>query len=141
MPFVPPLAPLLTSARPPCYEVAMIKDFAFIAYSVRDVPAAAKFYGDMLGLEKTDESGEHWVEFNVGKNNTFGIGNGEDLGFIPGKSTGLSFEVDDVNAMHDKLAKQGVKISEVHKFPNCSACFVTDPEGNVFGLHQRGAGK
>jgi hypothetical protein len=48
-------------------EVKLVKDIAFFAYSVRDVPGAVRFYQD---------------------------------------------------------------------FPNCRACFVSDPEGNRFALHQ-----
>lgn len=114
----------------------MIKDFAFIAYSVRDVPGAAAFYRDIVGLEPGENFGDHWVEFNVGTS-AFGIGNGEPLGFEPGKSTGASFEVDDIDAMHAKFAERGVKVTEIHDFPNCRACFVTDPEGNRFALHKR----
>lgn len=116
----------------------MVKEIAFFAYSVRDVPRASAFYRDTLGLEPGDASSDHWIEFNVG-NTTFGIGNGEPLGFIPGSSTGAMFEVDDIAAMRDRLKAAGVEVSEVHEFPSCSACFTSDPEGNRFGLHQRKA--
>ncbi len=116
----------------------MVKDIAFIAYSVRDVPAAKAFYRDVLGLEPGESFGDHWVEFNVGST-AFGIGNGEDLGFEPGRSTGASFEVDDIAGMRERLAKSGADVSDVKDFPSCSACFVTDPEGNKFALHQKRA--
>ncbi len=115
-----------------------VKDLAFVAYSVRDVPAAIAFYRDVLGLEPGELFSEHWAEFNLGSA-TFGIGNGEPLGYEPGKSTGASFEVDDILAMRDRLAANGTTVSDVKDFPNCSACFVTDPEGNQFSLHQRRA--
>ncbi|HTV73662.1 MAG TPA: VOC family protein [Candidatus Acidoferrales bacterium] len=116
----------------------MVKDMAFIAYSVRDVPRAVEFYRDVVGLEPGQAFGDHWVEFNVGPM-AFGIGNGETLGFIPGNSTGAAFEVDDIEAMRDRFVAKGVAVSELHTFPNCSAVFVTDPEGNRFSLHQRKA--
>lgn len=114
----------------------MVKDFAFIAYSVRDVPRATAFYRDVVGLEPGEAFGDHWIEFNVGST-TFGIGNGEGLGFTPGTSTGASFEVDDITGMRQNLLAHDVKVSDIAEFPNCSACFVTDPEGNRFALHQR----
>lgn len=114
----------------------MIKDIAFFAYSVRDVPRAREFYENLLGLEPGDSFGDHWIEFNVG-NATFGIGNGEGLGFLPGTSTGAAFEVDDVRAMRDRLLAAGVEVGELHEFPACVTCFATDPEGNRFALHQR----
>jgi len=113
----------------------MVKDMAFIAYSVKDVPAAVKFYRDVVGLTPGQSFGDHWVEFNVGST-AFGIGDGTPLGFIPGKSTGASFEVDNIAEMREKLVQHSVTVSDLHEFPNCSACFVTDPEGNRFALHQ-----
>ncbi len=117
----------------------MVKDLAFVAYSVRDVPAAITFYRDVVGLQPGDMFGDHWAEFNVGSA-TLGIGNGEPLGYEPGKSTGASFEVDDIAAMRDRLVQHGIEVSEIQSFPGCSACFAADPEGNKFALHQRNAG-
>lgn len=114
----------------------MVKDIAFVAYSVRDVPRARDFYRDTLGLVPGDAFGDHWVEFNVG-NTTFGVGNGEGLGFEPGTSTGAAFEVDDMQAMRERLLGAGVDVSEIYEFPACSSCFARDPEGNRFALHQR----
>jgi len=114
----------------------MIKDFAFVAYSVKDVPRAVAFYRDVVGLEPGEAFGDHWAEFNVGSS-AFGVGDGTPLGFVPGQSTGASFEVDNIVDMRERLVKQNVPVTEVHDFPNCRACFVTDPEGNRFALHQR----
>lgn len=114
----------------------MVKEMAFFAYSVRDVPRARAFYRDVLGLQPGSSYGDHWVEFDVG-NTTFGIGNGEPLGYIPGQSTGAAFEVDDINAMRARLVESGVEVSEVHDNPPCFSCFASDPEGNRFAIHQR----
>jgi extradiol dioxygenase family protein len=114
----------------------MVKEMAFIAYSVKDVPKARAFYQDVLGLQPGDSFGDHWVEFDVG-NVTFGIGNGEPLGYMPGQSTGAAFEVDDIHAMRKRLQDSGVTVSEVHDFPPCFSCFTNDPEGNRFAIHQR----
>lgn len=113
----------------------MVKDIAFCAYSVKDVPAAKKFYQEVLGLQPGDSFGDHWIEFNVGAT-AFGIGDGTPLGFMPGQSTGLMFEVDNIEEMREKLIKADMKVSDVHEFPNCRAVFTSDPEGNRFGLHQ-----
>lgn len=114
----------------------MVKDIAFIAYSVRDVPRARDFYRDVLGLEVGETFGDHWVEFNVG-NATFGIGNGEPLGFMPGASNGAAFEVDDIDALRSRLQTTGLEVIELHEFPACTTCFASDPDGNRFALHQR----
>jgi predicted enzyme related to lactoylglutathione lyase len=115
---------------------AMVKEMAFVAYSVRDVPRAIAFYRDVVGLEPGQLFSDHWAEFNVGPT-AFGVGNGESLGYIPGTSTGASFEVDDIAGLRERLIAHGAPVSELHEFPNCSAVFVTDPEGNRFSLHQR----
>jgi extradiol dioxygenase family protein len=114
----------------------MVKDIAFFAYSVRDVPRAREFYGNVLGLRPGDSFGDHWIEFDVG-NVTFGIGDGTPLGFVPGASNGAAFEVDDVHAMRERLRAAGVEVGELHEFPSCVVCFASDPDGNRFALHQR----
>jgi predicted enzyme related to lactoylglutathione lyase len=114
----------------------MIKNVAFFAYSVRDVPAGIAFYRDVIGLKPSEMVSEHWAEFDVG-GMTFGIGNGEPLGMPPGKSFGAVFEVDDINAERERLLKAGVKASEVHEGPVCFSVFLEDPEGNKLGIHKR----
>lgn len=114
----------------------MVKNMAFLAYSVRDVPRAKAFYGGTLGLIPGESFGDHWVEFEVG-NTTFGIGDGTPLGFEPGASTGAAFEVDDLQAMRDRLNAAGAEVGEVLEFPACVTCFARDPDGNRFALHQR----
>ena len=108
----------------------MVKDIAFFAYSVRDVPRARAFYRDTLGLKPGDSFGDHWVEFNVGST-TFGIGNGEGLGFEPGASTGAAFEVDDLHAMRERLHAAGVEVGEIHEFPACSTVSRATPRGTA----------
>jgi predicted enzyme related to lactoylglutathione lyase len=114
----------------------MIKDMAFVAYSVRDVPAAIVFYRDVMGLTPGDSFSDHWAEFDVGSI-TFGVGNGEPLGIMPGTSFSATFEVDDVAAERERLLKAGVPVTGVHESARCFSAFVTDPEGNKFGIHQR----
>lgn len=114
----------------------MVKEIAFFAYSVRDVPRAQAFYRDVLGLKPGVVFSDHWSEFDVG-NATFGIGNGEPLGYAPGESTGAAFEVDDVETMRERLRESGAEVSEVHDTPVCFVCFARDPEGNRFAVHRR----
>lgn len=117
----------------------MIKRFAFVAYSVADVPQSVAFYRDVMGLELDaaayEKSGGYWAEFAVG-DGTFGVGNGTPLGFLPGSGNGAVFEVDDLQAERTRLLEAGVRVSDVHDGPACMSAFVTDPEGNTFGIHQ-----
>ena len=114
----------------------MVKDMAFVAYSVRDVPAATAFYRDTIGLTPGESFSDHWVEFNVGSV-AFGLGNGEPLGILPGTSFSATFEVDDVAGERQRLMDLGVPVTDIHESPVCFSVFVTDPEGNRFGIHQR----
>lgn len=114
----------------------MVKEIAFFAYSVRDVPKAIAFYRDVLGLTPGHLFSDHWAEFDIG-GVAFGVGNGEPLGYAPGQSFGAAFEVDDIAAMREKLTAAGITVSEIHDFPSCHAAFAHDPEGNKFSLHQR----
>ena len=115
----------------------MVRDLAFCAYSVRDVPKAIAFYRDVVGLKPGDMFSEHWAEFDLGST-TFGVGNGEGLGFVPGKSNGVMFEVDDIASAREKMIAGGASnVSELNDGPVCISCFASDPEGNRFGLHQR----
>jgi predicted enzyme related to lactoylglutathione lyase len=114
----------------------MIKEVAFIAYSVKDVPRSVAFYRDVVGLKPAEMASEYWTEFDVG-GVIFGVGNGESIGIPTGSQSSAAFEVDDVAAMREKFTAQGVKVTEVFDFPMCHSCFVTDPDGNRFALHQR----
>ena len=113
----------------------MIKDVAFSAYSVRDVPRATAFYRDLLGLEPGEAFNERFVEFNVGSS-TFAL-DGDPPGYEPGTCTGVNFEVNDIFAARERLVESGVEISEIYDFPACSVCFLKDPDGNRLALHQR----
>lgn len=115
----------------------MIKELAFVAYYVRDVERARRFYGEVVGLRPGAWFNEQWIEFDLG-NATFALdGTGEELGITPGTSSGAAFEVDDIHAMRQRLSDTGAEVTQVYEFPPCFACFARDPEGNRFTVHQR----
>ena len=117
----------------------MIRELAFVAYYVSDVPRARRFYGEIVGLKAGEWFNDDCIEFDLG-NATFALdGSGEALGIAPGTSSGAAFEVDDVGAMRKRLLDAGVEASEVYEFPPCWTCFGRDPEGNRFVIHQRKA--
>jgi predicted enzyme related to lactoylglutathione lyase len=118
----------------------VIKELAFVAYSVRDVPRAIEFYRDVIGLKPSEMFSEYWAEFDLG-NTTFGVGNGESMGIIPGSSFSATFEVDDLVSMRERLVAKNIPATEIMDAPMCTSFFVTDPEGNRFGLHQTKAKK
>jgi predicted enzyme related to lactoylglutathione lyase len=113
----------------------MIKDVAFIAYAVRDVPRAMAFYRDVVGLQPGESFSDEYVEFNVGSI-AFAV-DSSPAGYEPGTCSGVAFEVDDITAARARLVENDVHVTEVYDFANCSACFAKDPDGNNFALHQR----
>lgn len=113
----------------------MIRDIAFIAYAVRDVPRAVAFYRDVVGLEPGESFGDEMAEFNAGSA-TFAV-DAHPPDYEPGTCNGVAFEVDDIRAAYDRLVRASVTVTEIYDFPNCSACFAKDPDGNGFALHQR----
>lgn len=113
----------------------MIKDVAFVAYAVSDVPKSVAFYRDVVGLSPGKAFNAAYVEFNVGST-AFAV-DGEPAGYAPGSCSGVAFEVDDVDAVRERLARHGAAVSEVYDFPACWICFAQDPDGNRFAIHRR----
>lgn len=102
----------------------MITELSFVAYYVRDVPQARRFYGEVLGLRPGEWFNDDWIEFDLG-NATFALdGTGEELGIPPGTSSGAAFEADDIHAVRQRLIDSGAEVTEVY-------------EGNRFTIHQR----
>lgn len=116
----------------------MVKDVAFIAYAVRDVPKALAFYRDVVGLQPGKAFNEGFVEFDVGST-AFALDGEPPPGSEAGKCSGLAFEVDDIARARGRLLEGGADVTDVYEFPHCSVCFAKDPDGNAFALHQRKA--
>jgi predicted enzyme related to lactoylglutathione lyase len=115
----------------------MVREMAFVVYAVKDMDRSVAFYRDTIGLRPGEAFGDQWVEFDVG-NGTFGVvTGGEDIGVTPGTQFSVAFEVDDVEAERTRLLGAGVPVTEIMDSPVCFSAFVTDPDGNRFGIHQR----
>ncbi len=116
-----------------------IKEVAFIYHAVRDIPAARKFYEQVLGLKVGMEveisPGVWWIEYDVA-GVAVGISNAR-----PGKpSLSLVLEVVDLDASLAAARAAGVNVtSEIMEFPTCRAFQLKDPDGNEISLHQRKA--
>ena len=110
---------------------------AFVVYPVKDMDRSVAFYRDTIGLKPGEAFGDQWVEFDVG-NGTFGVvTGGEEIGVTPGTQFSVAFEVDDLAAERTRLQGAGVPVTDVMDSPACVSAFVTDPDGNRFGIHQR----
>lgn len=111
----------------------------FISLQVRDLPAAAAFYEDRLGLRRAPTSPPGAVLFPAGRI-PFAVreplpGTDLDAG-RPGLGVALWFEVDDAQELHDRLAAQDVTIlTEPFDGPFGRTFVVQDLDGYAVTLH------
>jgi catechol 2,3-dioxygenase-like lactoylglutathione lyase family enzyme len=115
----------------------MIKTVWSITFYVSNLKRAAKFYEEILGLEKKYEYASY-VGFECG---------GVEIGLIPKPkeaqksnlpSPSVELLVDDVDKVYDELKRKRVKIiKELHDEPwgGREATF-TDPDGNILEIVQ-----
>ena len=110
-----------------------VKHIAFTAYPVNDMARAKEFYEKALGLSPGNDFQGKWVEYYPGDTGCFAIST-----MFKGKGFGISFEVDDVDALFAALKAKGAKVSvEPFSSPVCRMAYVEDPDGNSVGLHQK----
>lgn len=112
--------------------------------AVTDMAKATNFYGDILGLEVTQDYRQDaknwWITFALpegGVSITIGLA---EEGMKPGTFTSY-FATADITAAHKELAEKGVKVSDVQDDlygPGSGVKFVSleDPEGNSVLLVQ-----
>jgi catechol 2,3-dioxygenase-like lactoylglutathione lyase family enzyme len=105
---------------------------------VADVDKAIAFYVDTLGLEKRVDvpfGGDYrWVEVAPeGADTTIALCPPGPSGQSGNKETGISLQVDDIDAFHAELKDAGVDVDdEVSRMgdPVPPLCWLRDPEGN-----------
>jgi len=61
----------------------MIKKVAFIGHRVTDMDRAKKFYGEVLGLDKTSEYEGKWCEFDTPEGKTIALDTFSPEGTLP----------------------------------------------------------
>jgi catechol 2,3-dioxygenase-like lactoylglutathione lyase family enzyme len=117
-----------------------IRGTDFVMYPVSDLPRAARFYRDTLGLPQEIYSEEwHWAEFDCG-NVTLALRGGATL-ISPTTGGRIAFAVDDISAAFDELKARGVRfVGEPVDYSVCRAVEILDPDGNTIILHQRADG-
>ncbi len=113
-----------------------VKELAFVYHAVKDLPAARKFYEQVLGLKigKNIEfaPGQAWIEYDIA-GQALAISNA-----MPGKpSSAVALEVVDLDAALAAVRAAGVTIvNEIMEFAPCRMFQVKDPDGNEITLHQ-----
>ncbi|ATB50831.1 VOC family protein [Corallococcus macrosporus] len=116
---------------------------AFSGFSVRDVAAARKFYGETLGLKTSESDGML----------TLHLAGGRDIlvypkeNHTPATFTILNFPVDDIDQAVDELTRRGVRFERYDGFDANEKGIVRggmgppiawfkDPSGNVLSVLQ-----
>ncbi len=111
----------------------------FVTVFVKDFEAAAKFYGDVLGLDLSARYGKiPGGEFETG-NLTLQVMDSSAVGipFEPSKHP-IALRVDDVEAARSSLESDGIEFKgETIDSGVCHMAFFEDPDGNTLMLHHR----
>ena len=115
---------------------------AFSGFSVNDVPAAMKFYGDTLGLKVSEDHGIMTITLsNGGSVIAYPKDNHE-----PATFTVLNFPVTDVDKTVDELVNRGVKFERyntgdiktdakgVMRGNGPTIAWFKDPAGNILSV-------
>jgi predicted enzyme related to lactoylglutathione lyase len=120
--------------------VITVERVDFVAVPVRDLARADAFYGQTLGLERSRNSGERWVEYETG-NLTLALLSPAAMGpdFEPQPNSGpIALRVPDVEEARAKLQAAGVEFEgEVIDSGVCHIAGFSDPDGNSLILHRR----
>jgi predicted enzyme related to lactoylglutathione lyase len=116
----------------------MIKEIAFTSYPAKNVAALRKWYEEHLDLRFSHP----YVEDGVEKYNEANVGGGyfslmsAEWQAAPGTGSGVTFEVDDLDASIAGLRAKSIEVEEPHVTPVCKLTSFHDPEGNKVTLHQ-----
>jgi predicted enzyme related to lactoylglutathione lyase len=117
----------------------MVTGTDFVAVATQDYDAAAKFYGEVLGLP----FGKRWGEMPAGEfetgNLTIALMQTDAFGieFQPTK-TPIALQVDDVQSARAALEADGISFAaETMDSGVCHMAFFEDPDGNALMLHHR----
>lgn len=116
----------------------MLRGFATVAYYARDVDAAEKWYGEVLGIPAYFHV-PGYVEFRVGDyQNELGIIDAQYAPSLPSTPAGeiIQWHVDDLEGTLERLLSLGATeyqpiIDRGHGFRTAA---VVDPFGNILGI-------
>ena len=111
----------------------------FITVPTQDFDAAARFYGEVLGLPLSTRWGSMPAgEFETG-NLTIAVMQSDAFGleFRPNNHP-IELRVEDFRAAHEELTSRGVEFKgETIDSGFCCQAFFADPDGNALAIHHR----
>jgi catechol 2,3-dioxygenase-like lactoylglutathione lyase family enzyme len=117
---------------------------AFSGFSVDDIPAAKKFYGETLGVRVSEENGTLTLHI-AGDRDIFVYPKPDHT---PATYTILNFPVDDIEKVVDELTERGVRFERypqmgsdvdakgIYRGEGPLIAWFTDPAGNVLSVLQ-----
>lgn len=121
----------------------MLRGLTTVNYFADDVPAAATWYTELLGVEpyfaRPSEGTPSYVEFRLGDYQAeLGIVDSKFAGHdrsVPGGAL-LYWAVDDVQASFDRLVSMGATAHQepIERGPGFVTASVVDPFGNILGV-------
>ena len=111
-----------------------------VAVPVSDVDRAKAFYTEKAGFhldhDHTVSDEVRFVQLTPpGSACSIAIGKGL-VDSAPGSVQGLQLVVPDVETARNDLARRGIQVGEVQKFPWGSFVFFSDPDGNRWSVQQ-----
>jgi len=116
---------------------------AFSGFSVDDLEAARRFYGETLGLRVSEEHGLLQLHI-AGDRDTLVYPKGEQ--HAPASFTILNFPVDDIDAAVDELTARGVRFERydgldqdekgIARAVGPAIAWFRDPAGNILSVLQ-----
>jgi predicted enzyme related to lactoylglutathione lyase len=116
-----------------------VKGIDFVLLHVSDFKRSVHFYEHTLGLKKTKEFKNMWVEFDAG-NVTLAIGvynNAAKPKKIKNNAS-VALSVENVERAVEVLKRKGVTVVQpVKERGVCFVAMVEDPDGNKLILHRR----
>jgi catechol 2,3-dioxygenase-like lactoylglutathione lyase family enzyme len=110
----------------------------FISVPVTDMERSKKWYGETLGLERTNDGG--FPEYQLGENVSLYLLDMEAIGrsFTAPHTASIALRVADVEAARKELEGRGIVFAgDTLDTSVCHMAHFADPDGNVLMLHRR----
>ena len=118
---------------------AVVTGVDFVGIPTRDLEAAARFYGETLGIRRSVYMPErNFAEFEPGEV-TLSVYNPTAMGMEHSVSpNAIALHVEDVAQARSALESRGVQFAgETLDTGVCHMAFFSDPDGNALMLHHR----
>ncbi len=115
---------------------------AFNGFSVNDIEAAKRFYGDTLAIPLSEANG--MLRLHLGSRDVLVYPKGER--HVPAEYTMLNFPVDDISSAVAELARAGIAFERydgvdehgIFRLGGPPIAWFKDPAGNVLSVLQEG---